>query len=240
MANISDAYGHISLEGPWSEEDIYNFLKVVEVLDDGSDYPTCLEGNNFEDRLRILSRDLNISFNGCGRWTFQANLEAFDEWTNQSVLRAYELNSKNEHSNIKKKLIDAMLSKDLKIVWSFVEFEPGFAFLCQQEGVHTATVDGTIKYAVNSSDCFDSTLKNYVDIFCDGDEESLDSYAWNVCDYLSIDPKMWVDTVVNLIKLHPTWYDIFGDGSLYNDIPDQLGKDVMKTVVAKGITYDNR
>jgi len=241
MANISDVYGDMSINGNWDSTDITNLLYVL-MTQDGHNYFTHfneLDVNNkkgFDDAHKALSNGEELSFYGCGRWTFQTNLERLHDWSGEDSYtdELKELMTSSEYFKRRKQLLTAMKKKDLSIEWDWCEYEPGCAFICVQTGRHFINDEDKLKYDVSESTCYDPTLKNYVEIFMEGADECLEHAIEFISQELGLDIQVWYSKIKSLIKQHPTWYDLV-EGFWYFDdqldsIPEQLGKDVMQLV----------
>lgn len=240
MANISDVYGHMSIDGNWDSTDITNLLYVL-MTQDGNNYFTHfseLDVNNkkgFDDAHKALSNGEELSFYGSGRWTFQTNLEQLHNWSGEDSYRdeLKELMTSSEYFKRRKQLLNAMKKKELSLEWNWREYEPGISFICEQTGRHFINDEDKLKYDVSESTCYDTSLKNYVEIFMEGDDEPLGNAAWDIAKELKLDPHKWIDPICDLIKKHPTWYDLT-EGAWYEGdleaVPEQLGKDVMRLV----------
>ena len=75
MANISSAYGTLTLKGDWNQEAIDLFQKVLNCWSFHGEYGLEADG--------LLSLDQRqTTFEGTGRWGFTSTLqEEFDDWT---------------------------------------------------------------------------------------------------------------------------------------------------------------
>ena len=75
MANISSAYGTLSLKGDWTQEDIDLFQKILNCWSFHGEY-----GLEADEPLSLEKRE--TTFQGTGRWDFASTLKLeFDAWT---------------------------------------------------------------------------------------------------------------------------------------------------------------
>ena len=219
MANISDVGGTFSLLGNWSRNDIVNFLLVVNSLS-GCYYDTCLGDTLFES-MRLLEDTHEIKFYGSGRWTYQTNLEMWDNWSSASnadierikdyagLPKAFKL-TKQSYSNRRNNLLRSMLKKDLSIAVSCRESECGCGFISIAEGELKAkqTDKGPI-FIYNNTKCdnYDYNLKNLCSLIYDGDNDTLVELVKELTQLMSIDEK-YNDAIVQLIMSEEDWYHL--------------------------------
>lgn len=241
MANNSDVSGCMGINGNWDRTDITNLLYVL-MTQDGHAYFTHFgeiyvdNQKGFDDAHKALSNGEGLSFYGSGRWTFQTNLEQLHDWSGEDSYtdELKELMTSSEYFKRRKQLLNAMKKKELSLEWHWREYESGFAFICEQTGRHFINDKDELEYAVSESTCYDTSLKNYVEIFMEGDEDTLDNAVAFIIEELGIDYQKWCDKVTDLIKQHPTWYGLSEAFEYLEDqldcVPEQLGKDVMQLV----------
>ena len=241
MANNSDVYGYMGINGNWDSTDITNLLYVL-MTQDGHNYFTHFndfdinDKKGFDDLHKALSNGKELSFYGSGRWTFQTNLERLHDWSGEDSYRdeLKELMTSSEYFKRRKQLLNAMKKKELSLEWDWREHEPGFSFICVQTGRHFINDEDKLKYDISESTCYETSLKNYVEIFMEGDEDTLDNAVAFIIKELGIDYQKWCDKVTDLIKRHETWYGLSESFEYLEDqldcVPEQLGKDVMRLV----------
>lgn len=242
MANISDVGGTFSLLGNWSRNDIVNFLLVVSSLG-GCNYETCLDDSLFES-IQPLEDKHEIKFYASGRWTYQTNLEMWDDWSSASNAdikriknyagfpKAFKL-TKQSYSNRRNNLLRSMLKKDLSIAVSYREAECGCCFISIAEGELKAkqTDKGPI-FIYNNTKCdnYDYNLKNLCSIIYDGDNDTLVELVKELTQLMSIDEK-YNDAIVQLIMSEDGWYhlsDCLPDE--VEELPAKLVDDINKLI----------
>jgi len=252
MANNSDARGIVKLgEGNWTFEDAYNLVYVLMSQDNGNyfihfpilEYACSIkeDGSSALKAVELMARSLlqgdEVSFYGSGRWSMQNNLESLHNWSSGAFAKEQvnHLLTGEQYDLCREALINSMKNNNLTFEWDFLDYEPGVSFLYKQLGYHHVNDALVLEYiySQNDTEYFEPNLKNYCEIFCDGDEEALGNAAWEIAKELQLDQQIWVDPICELIKKHSTWYDL-GEGGWYegdlNAIPEQLGKDVMRLV----------
>lgn len=74
MANISSAYGTLTLMGNWSAEAIELFHPVLKAWEFHGEFGLRAYGRPTPNRP-------NVGFSGTGRWSFSGTLDSFDNWT---------------------------------------------------------------------------------------------------------------------------------------------------------------
>ena len=107
MANISSAYGLMTLRGDWTWDLITQFKKIAsEVWAQGFyniQLGDCDPAEYYDDVIPV------ISFCGSGRWAFESTLEHLGDWTDEEVRDKPELKTAYEE------LLSGMYENDLKI-----------------------------------------------------------------------------------------------------------------------------
>lgn len=219
MANISSVGGTFSLLGNWSRNDIVNFLLVVNSLS-GCCYDTSLSDPLFES-MRLLEDEHEIQFYGSGRWTYQTNLDMWDNWSSAShadierikdyagLPKAFKL-TKQSYSNRRNSLLRSMLKKDLSIAVSYRESECGGSFISIAEGeLKAKQTDKGLIFIHNNTKCdnYDYNLKNLCSLIYDGDNDTLVELVEGLTQLMSIDKK-YNDAIVQLIMSEEDWYNL--------------------------------
>lgn len=125
MANCSDVYGIITLEGEWTDE-MLSALNTVKTVWASWSYNIAPAGEFSSD---LISQD----FIGCGRWAFKSNIYSLDRWTkeefegNTELKTAYEL------------LVAEISQRGCVIELSYSENESGTQKLC--DGIARLTAE---------------------------------------------------------------------------------------------------
>ena len=241
MANISDAYGKMYLEGDWNENDIYNLACILLPRQDAvyntsfnllCDKP--LSKETLQTMVKLLLSGEQLEFFGTGRWTFECNLECLHDW---SIMKDYSRKDiekfldPEKYMEIRQALFESMYNKNLKIFWDFIDLEPGWGVLYKQLGSHYVNEEKILTYEKVSGTSYECNLKNYCLVFCEGDTYRLSEQVLNILKALKIDSKLWIDKVCELITKHESWYDL-EEGVEYDkdEIPEALIKDIQVMV----------
>lgn len=224
MANISDALGTLYLEGPWTNKQKEMLVYVLMSQNDNSDYTICLP-NSFEETLKDLIECDSLGFSATGRWSFTYNLDVLHKWSllpqerwdfiMEYIEEEHQI-SYETYLQVREQLLKEMFEHDLKIAWEFADTDPGLDWMCTCEGLHIVTFDGkdyTLTYLEQNTKYYDCNLKNYCDLYDYGDDllyehthEILTIYHKEL--KLENNHTIIAKDIVNMIKQHPTWFDI--------------------------------
>jgi len=241
MANISDAYGKMYLEGDWNKDDIYNLACVLLPFQDAVYntsfnllYEDSLSKETLQTMVDLLLTEKQLDFYGTGRWAFECNLEYLYDW---SIIDDYSRKDiekfldPEKYMEIRQALFESMYNKNLKIFWDFTDLEPGLGVFYQQLGYHFVNEEKILTYEKVSDTGYECNLKNYCLVFCEGDTYRLSDQVLDILKALKIDSKLWLDKVCELITKHESWYDL-GEGVEYDkdEIPEALIKDIQAMV----------
>ena len=131
MANISDAYGTITIRV--RTDDTEKFVRTWNILSDrlsSGEYSTQFDGIGIyspdiernEDDDGTVEISMSDTFSGTGRWAYQANIEYFGSWLD------YEVNEEEK----------AFLEQlDFSVEYSFTDYEPGCCVFYEMEAHNT-------------------------------------------------------------------------------------------------------
>ena len=173
MANMSSAYGHMTLKGPWEPETVMHLNTIAREIWASWHYD--IQIDPFEAEYKQI--EPTATFYANGRWTFCSNLESLGNWMTGDVKDKPELNA------IYNELLKAMYDNGLTIEVSYSDEESGFLVLYNQTGVLSS--DGsTLSYSVTSEENYDYTWENYMDVT--GDEDALGLLIDSLCKQLGI------------------------------------------------------
>jgi hypothetical protein len=159
MANISSAYGNMTLAGDWKRDQINALNEIAAKVWNRWHYDIDV----FDE---FSEKQLSSAFSGNGRWVFEYNLECVGRWTEDSV--------KDEHPELLpayKTLLADMEERGLAISLSFSDEEGGCCVLYKQEGVIRAS-DGSLVYEKGLTEHFKYNWRNVIDIA--SEEDSFD------------------------------------------------------------------
>lgn len=241
MANISDAYGKMYLEGDWNEDDIYNLACVLLPFQDvvyntsfDLFYDETLSKETVYTMVKSLLLEKQLKFFGTGRWSFQCNLTYLHDWSiiddyNREVIKKFL--DPEKYMELRQALFESMHNKNLKVFWYFTDLEPGWDLLYQQLGFHFVNEEKILTYEEANTKHYECNLKNYCLVFCEGDTYRLSTQVLDILKALKIDSKLWIDKVCELITKHKSWYDL-NEGVEYDkdEIPEELIKDIQAMV----------
>ena len=245
MANISDAYGTITLQGPWKSKHTKVLLYALFSLDVGGDYTTIISHEDFEYVYRKLIKETEISFIGSGRWTYETNLNYFDEWS-KSNPKAWERKTKRfnkkymiTHKKYLKKLKwlkKQMFHKNLYLNWDYMDMEIGASFISRSLGMHKSIRTERsyyLSYTEDVVESYDCNLKNACEYFFESDDYLIEAVEVMLALYDRPDLE---DAIVSFIKDHDTWYDL--SASPYfdkkTDIPSGIRSKIIKLIREQG------
>ena len=218
MANISSAYGKLTLNGNWTEEAVEALRPVLDAWEFYGEYGMRIYEYPTVDKT-------TIEFNGCGRWSFSGTLSDFDSWTRAWIKDQPERNGKpiaplsQEQYDL---LLELMCDNDLSIEVEFEDVEEGCGSDVMETGEFTS--DG-------ESLCYETlSCENVVHTWKDMGSGALNAAVDFFCDLLD-DPdekkvKKWVKK-----NVEPT--------TLFEDVDDI--QDIFDLVEENGefITPDN-
>jgi hypothetical protein len=157
MANISSAYGNMSLTGDWKRGQIDTLNKIADKVWRSWGYNI-----DVSDEFGADTERLSSAFLGNGRWAFELNLEYLGAWTENGVADGYP-----ELLPAYKTLLADMEANGLSIDVSFSDEEGGCEVLYKQEGVLKAC-DGSLVYEKNFTEQFEYNWRNVIDVAEEG------------------------------------------------------------------------
>ena len=138
MANISSAYGKLTLEGNWTEAAVDALKPVLDAWEFYGEYGMRIYEYPTVDKT-------TIEFNGCGRWSFSGTLSSFDSWTRSWIADQPERNGKpispltTEQYDL---LLQLMHDNDLSMVVAFEDVEEGCGVHVRETGAFTSNGEG--------------------------------------------------------------------------------------------------
>jgi len=172
MANISVAYGIMTLKGNWTP-------KLVEKLNIIADEVWAkwyydIQLDSFEPTEENKGA-LTAIFSANGRWAFNSNLEALGEWTMDDI-------KKNPETYVVySELLNGMYENNLTIEVSYSDEESGCLVLYRETGILSS--DGEkLKYEVTHDEEFEYNWENYMDVT--GETETFYMLVKNLCGRL--------------------------------------------------------
>lgn len=244
MANESSAYGSMELIGKWSKKEITILTRLIHSLSYGC-YTTELASNDYKEALKDLLETKSVGFSGNGRWAFQCNLEYMNRWlVNTSEIHYNEFIEAHQHQDWNETyeqyqknrqwILTQMQKKQLKILWEFVDFEPGCGVLYSQIGEHEAELNPETNelefvYKEISTENYPCNLKHYVSIYCEGDTEAVNDTVYDILKLYNKEDKFFKD-VHDVITNHPNYFDL-GVWTYYEkktDIPIELRRKLLQ------------
>jgi hypothetical protein len=228
MANLSEASGFISLDGPWTRDQIENILYVIYSQDGGGDYDTSLVYQKMKDDIDTLQQGHGIKFFGTGRWSYTSNLESFNSWTDISEpyyksTRAYNEGLSYEAFYEKRKQIMLdMVRNKLSITFDFSDMDTAvdMAYKATAEisaeyyyDTTTTTSEAQFVTRVGNEESYDCNMKFLCEEIRD-DDEQLYGFLYEYATYKKIpfkdtDHKNEVlNKVGHIISNQDDWYNL--------------------------------
>lgn len=205
MANISSFWGSLSVEGPWTDEDLITLRDMLIELERG--YYT-LWTDEFD--INLLLQGDGVPMGGSGRWSINTNIRNFFNWAripeeNGTVSENATSKTPKEHNQKIDKLMERMHSTGMQIVIEGNDMETGMDFIDQfiskisvvdgEQYTHTDTLDG--------GSC---TLKEYERLY-DND----DTYFEEVVAFILLNYKLsdqYTDKIVELLETDSDYYGL--------------------------------
>ena len=252
MANISDAFGTVSIDGDWSKQDVEDlvYLLISQTYGEYSIYSSELEtSRTFNKLVKRLLEGEEMNFSGTGRWAFECNLESLHRWSEideqfwKGCMSSFSSKKKisfRTYMKRRKRLIASMKAKRLMIKWVYKDFESGVGYMLETSGIHTVNDKDELVFSVLETTYFEYNLKTYCEEFID-DDDRLSQTVFDTAKHLKLDTQSdsVMTTIAEVIKAHPTWYDLgIYDSDYFEDdgmFPAQLGKDVMKAIIGEKV-----
>ncbi len=254
MANISDAYGTLTLQGEWTEEHIIALLCILKTQENGVNYSTVI--GNFKEALADLKEEGSLNIVGSGRWAYVCNLERLHDWSLVDVnfwdtyvcaqLPAEYKIVYEDYLAIRLWLLKEMHLHGLKIEWEFMDLETGCDFLTRNTGYHSSWFEEPERvykfvYTETEVENYDCNLKNQVELYDEGGLNRLGEIILELIDMYQL-PKDEVtqNTIEQFIMSDPNWFDIpaypyFGEEE---DIPEPLRNKLAE--LRQGVPHDDR
>jgi len=223
MANISSAFGTITLKGDWTDEQIKWYYTFIIGLGNGY-YNTIVETD-----LENVIKEKTMNFVGSGRWAYICNLESMHGWIEDISLDTIEfinnfgaLNQTITHAEYNLMyvwLLKEMNEHHLTVDWEYTDVEGGLGVLQTVCGVQTST--GTeLLFAPSSVQNYEYNLKNLFEI---GQEDGIAEDAIiAISKILDYDRnQLW-----DLLQTDPDWFGLQPFIDSIEDIPERLIKEV--------------
>jgi hypothetical protein len=151
MANISSAYGTMTLVGGWEREHIAALNRIADELWRRWHYDIDV----FDE---FTAENLSSSFSGNGRWTFESNLESIGRWSDGCFADGYS----GLHA-VYKTLAADMEANGLSVDVAFSDEESGCRVLYTQEGAISAR-GGSLVYEKRAEEHFEYNWRNVIDL----------------------------------------------------------------------------
>jgi len=174
MANVSSAYGYMTLKGAWPLALITNLNTIASEI-----WAKCFYNIELDpfDHAGV-QHECSAIFSGNGRWAFHSNMECLGTWT------AEEIKEKPEHISIYNELMTGMHENGLTVEVSYSDEEGGCLILYRQDGILSS--DGEmLVYQVTSEGHLKYNWENYMDVT--GDADQYDSLVESLCEMLGLD-----------------------------------------------------
>jgi hypothetical protein len=159
MADISSAYGTMTLVGEWSQDQIMALNHIAYEIWSGWYYDIDVLG-------AFSTRDRPVPFHGNGKWRFENSLNSIGTWSNDKFV-----DKPTELRVVYNDLIACMEAYKLSIDIAFHDEESCAELLYKQEGTILAR-NGLLVYEKRSEENFEYTWRNIIDVT--GDREFFD------------------------------------------------------------------
>ena len=223
MANISSAFGTITLKGDWTDEQIKWYYIFIIGLGNGY-YNTIVEMD-----LEEIIKEKIMYFVANGRWAYICNLESMHDWIEDIGLDTIEYINNfggldqtityTEYNLMYVWLLKEMNEHHLTVDWEYTDIEGGLGMLQTVYGVQTST--GTeLLFAPACVQNYEYNLKNLFEI---GQEDGIAEDAIiKICEILGYDrDRLW-----DLLQTDPDWFGLQPFIYSIEDIPERLIKEV--------------
>ena len=223
MANISSAFGTITLKGDWTDEQIKWYYIFIIGLGNGY-YNTIVEMD-----LEEIIKEKIMYFVANGRWTYMNNLVSMHDWIKDINLDTIEFINNfggldrtityAEYNLMYVWLLKEMNEHHLTVDWEYTDVEGGLGVLQTVCGVQTST--GTeLLFAPSSVQNYEYNLKNLFEI---GQEDGIAEDAIiAISKILDYDRnQLW-----DLLQTDPDWFGLQPFIDSIEDIPERLIKEV--------------
>lgn len=127
MANISSAFGTISIKGTQTQVEL--IMNLLEKYASHWEYNICLDSPSVQP---FIPNEKNIveyigSFTGLGRWTFSNNVRNLFNWLNESIL----FEDDAEEIAVWQKFL-SYKEQEISLTFDFIDVEGGCDVLCQE------------------------------------------------------------------------------------------------------------
>ncbi|MBC1228784.1 hypothetical protein [Listeria booriae] len=122
MANISNAFGTVTIPAEMMEENPNELVQLIQLMENElvrCDYNTVLSNDYAQIcthiQNSILPHELTLDFTGSGRWSYDNNIRSFFEWLlpENAVIESYSW------------LLELFKNKASHLTFSFVDYEQG-------------------------------------------------------------------------------------------------------------------
>ena len=170
MANISTAYGTMKLKGNW----IPILVEKLNVIagEVWAKWYYDIQLDSFEPTEETKGESTAI-FSATGRWAFNSNLEALDNWTKDDAKKNPNIYA------VYNDLLKGMYENNLTVEVSYSDEESGCLVLYRETG--TLSSDGErLKYEVTHDENFEYNWENYMDVT--GETETFYMLVKNLCE----------------------------------------------------------
>jgi hypothetical protein len=173
MANISDAYGSMTLKGSWTPALIEKLNIIAQEIWAKWFYNTELDPFNPD----AAPEERVSTFNGNGRWAYSSNLENLGRWTSEKIEK------QSEFADVFAELIREMKANELVIEVDYFDEEAGLCVLYTESGEISSNGE-TFKYHESSYQDYDHNWENYMEVT--GDEDIFYELVENLCTEIGI------------------------------------------------------
>lgn len=223
MANISSAFGTITLKGDWTDEQIKWYYTFIIGLGNGY-YNTIVETD-----LENVIKEKTMNFVGSGRWVYMNNLVSMHNWIKDINLDTIEFINNfggldrtityAEYNLMYVWLLKEMNEHHLTVDWEYTDIEGGLGVLQTVYGVQTSTGTELLFTPANVQN-YEYNLKNLFEI---GQEDGIAEDAIiEICKILGYDrDRLW-----DLLQTDPNWFGLQPFIDSIEDIPERLIKEV--------------
>ena len=258
MANITDAYGTITLRGNWGAEHIKIFTYMLS-LHSRFNYSTtvcdCHSDNvndEYENIFKTLQSSGCLTFGGSGRWAYASNIECFYPWSCTAEDRWKELQEdlkpeyQMSYDAFKvhlEKFIRDMVDLDLSIEFDYKDTDPAMDWVCACVTVLKGKIDVennsfvyTMLAVEENSKHGDGSLMDHVQIYDDGAECSLNDALYDIQQLFELSDTT-LKAVKDMIKSDGNWYGLRpGVYENKEDYPEKFVADLNELLKKEDIT----
>jgi hypothetical protein len=174
MANISSAYGSMTLKGAWMPAAIKTLNTIAREI-----WATWSYGVQLDDFDEESNHgEQTATFYGSGRWAFNSNLECLGRWTTEEITGNPAL------SAMYNDLMMQMHANGLTIEVSYSDEEGGCQVLYNQTGILSSN-GTTLVYEVTFKESVDYNWENFMKVT--GDTDLLDELVYSLCKQIGVE-----------------------------------------------------